>query len=122
MWTVAADHGHFGGRDTRASGARGAQLRARGPRPGPRGAAHQPLHPGSLLEYTTSPAKMATSGRSALLSSTSTGSKSTLENCNPEEDDGQDLWWAIVIRYLRRSITSSGLWAMSVRCAGMRMV
>uniref|UniRef100_G3NRG0 Dynein light intermediate chain n=1 Tax=Gasterosteus aculeatus aculeatus TaxID=481459 RepID=G3NRG0_GASAC len=39
---------------------------------------------------------MATSGRSALLSSTSTGSKSTLENCNPEEDDGQDLWSTIL--------------------------
>uniref|UniRef100_A0A8D0A151 Dynein light intermediate chain n=1 Tax=Sander lucioperca TaxID=283035 RepID=A0A8D0A151_SANLU len=43
-----------------------------------------------------SPAKMATSGRSALLSSTSTGPKSTLENSNPEEDDGQDLWSTIL--------------------------
>uniref|UniRef100_A0A8D0A216 Dynein light intermediate chain n=1 Tax=Sander lucioperca TaxID=283035 RepID=A0A8D0A216_SANLU len=39
---------------------------------------------------------MATSGRSALLSSTSTGPKSTLENSNPEEDDGQDLWSTIL--------------------------
>lgn len=41
---------------------------------------------------------MATSGRSALLSSTYTGLKNTLENSNPEEEDGQDLWWAT--RYL----------------------
>uniref|UniRef100_A0A667XGH9 Dynein light intermediate chain n=1 Tax=Myripristis murdjan TaxID=586833 RepID=A0A667XGH9_9TELE len=39
---------------------------------------------------------MATSGRSALSSSTSTGSKSTLENPNPEDDDGQDLWSTIL--------------------------
>ncbi|KAI3358042.1 hypothetical protein L3Q82_003060 [Scortum barcoo] len=38
---------------------------------------------------------MATSGRSALLSSTSTGARSAAENGNPEEDDGQDLWWAM---------------------------
>uniref|UniRef100_A0A4W6CRY9 Dynein light intermediate chain n=1 Tax=Lates calcarifer TaxID=8187 RepID=A0A4W6CRY9_LATCA len=39
---------------------------------------------------------MATSGRSALLSSTLTGPKSTLENSNPEEDDGQNLWSTIL--------------------------
>ncbi|KAM4539473.1 cytoplasmic dynein 1 light intermediate chain 1 isoform 1-T1 [Odontesthes bonariensis] len=39
---------------------------------------------------------MATAGRSALLSSTSTGPKSTLDNSNPEEDDGQDLWSTIL--------------------------
>uniref|UniRef100_A0A8C3GAZ4 Dynein light intermediate chain n=1 Tax=Cyclopterus lumpus TaxID=8103 RepID=A0A8C3GAZ4_CYCLU len=39
---------------------------------------------------------MATSGRSALLSSTSTGSKNTLDNSNPEDDDGQDLWSTIL--------------------------
>nr|XP_020462504.1 cytoplasmic dynein 1 light intermediate chain 1-like [Monopterus albus] len=39
---------------------------------------------------------MATSGRSALLSSNSTGPKSTLENSNPEEDDGQNLWSTIL--------------------------
>uniref|UniRef100_A0A665WZE8 Dynein light intermediate chain n=1 Tax=Echeneis naucrates TaxID=173247 RepID=A0A665WZE8_ECHNA len=39
---------------------------------------------------------MATSGRSALLSSTSTGAKSALDNSNPEEDDGQDLWSTIL--------------------------
>uniref|UniRef100_A0A8C7ZZG5 Dynein light intermediate chain n=1 Tax=Oryzias sinensis TaxID=183150 RepID=A0A8C7ZZG5_9TELE len=39
---------------------------------------------------------MATSGRSALLSSTSSGPKSTLENSNPEEDDGQNLWSTIL--------------------------
>ncbi|KAF3833792.1 hypothetical protein F7725_024996 [Dissostichus mawsoni] len=39
---------------------------------------------------------MATSGRSALLSSTSTGPKSTLDNSNQEEDDGQDLWSTIL--------------------------
>ncbi|KAM3857863.1 LOW QUALITY PROTEIN: cytoplasmic dynein 1 light intermediate chain 1 [Diretmus argenteus] len=39
---------------------------------------------------------MATSGRSALLSSTSTGLKSTLENPNSEEDDGQNLWSTIL--------------------------
>uniref|UniRef100_A0AAX7UI91 Dynein light intermediate chain n=1 Tax=Astatotilapia calliptera TaxID=8154 RepID=A0AAX7UI91_ASTCA len=43
-----------------------------------------------------SPAKMATSGRSALLSSNSTGPRSTLENSNPEEDDGQNLWSTIL--------------------------
>ncbi|XP_019721639.1 cytoplasmic dynein 1 light intermediate chain 1 isoform X1 [Hippocampus comes] len=37
---------------------------------------------------------MATTGRSALLSSTLTGSKTTLEN--PEEDDGQNLWSTIL--------------------------
>uniref|UniRef100_A0A8D3AJZ1 Dynein light intermediate chain n=1 Tax=Scophthalmus maximus TaxID=52904 RepID=A0A8D3AJZ1_SCOMX len=41
-------------------------------------------------------AKMATSGRSALLSSASAGPKSTLENSNPEEEDGQDLWSTIL--------------------------
>uniref|UniRef100_A0A3Q1IZQ9 Dynein light intermediate chain n=1 Tax=Anabas testudineus TaxID=64144 RepID=A0A3Q1IZQ9_ANATE len=44
----------------------------------------------------TSPAKMATSGRTASLSSTSTGPKSTLESSNPDEDDGQDLWSTIL--------------------------
>uniref|UniRef100_A0A3B5QRJ3 Dynein light intermediate chain n=1 Tax=Xiphophorus maculatus TaxID=8083 RepID=A0A3B5QRJ3_XIPMA len=44
----------------------------------------------------TSPAKMATSGRSALLSSTSAGPKSTLESSNPDEDDGQNLWSTIL--------------------------
>uniref|UniRef100_A0A671YJH1 Dynein light intermediate chain n=1 Tax=Sparus aurata TaxID=8175 RepID=A0A671YJH1_SPAAU len=44
----------------------------------------------------TNPAKMATSGRSALLSSSSTGPKSTLESSNPEEEDGQDLWSTIL--------------------------
>ncbi|TWW65149.1 Cytoplasmic dynein 1 light intermediate chain 2 [Takifugu flavidus] len=39
---------------------------------------------------------MATSGRSALLSSTYTGLKNTLENSNPEEEDGQDLWSTIL--------------------------
>uniref|UniRef100_A0A673CK96 Dynein light intermediate chain n=1 Tax=Sphaeramia orbicularis TaxID=375764 RepID=A0A673CK96_9TELE len=39
---------------------------------------------------------MATSGRSALLSSTSAGPKNTLENSNPEEDDGQNLWSTIL--------------------------
>uniref|UniRef100_A0A8D3DRB1 Dynein light intermediate chain n=1 Tax=Scophthalmus maximus TaxID=52904 RepID=A0A8D3DRB1_SCOMX len=39
---------------------------------------------------------MATSGRSALLSSASAGPKSTLENSNPEEEDGQDLWSTIL--------------------------
>uniref|UniRef100_A0A3Q0SC93 Dynein light intermediate chain n=1 Tax=Amphilophus citrinellus TaxID=61819 RepID=A0A3Q0SC93_AMPCI len=39
---------------------------------------------------------MATSGRSALLSSNSTGPRSTLENSNPEEDDGQNLWSTIL--------------------------
>uniref|UniRef100_A0A3B4BHA7 Dynein light intermediate chain n=1 Tax=Periophthalmus magnuspinnatus TaxID=409849 RepID=A0A3B4BHA7_9GOBI len=39
---------------------------------------------------------MATSGRSALLSSSSTGPKTTLENSNPEEDDGQNLWSTIL--------------------------
>uniref|UniRef100_H2LF35 Dynein light intermediate chain n=1 Tax=Oryzias latipes TaxID=8090 RepID=H2LF35_ORYLA len=39
---------------------------------------------------------MATSGRSALLSSTSSGPKSTLENSNPEEEDGQNLWSTIL--------------------------
>lgn len=69
--------------------------------PRPRRAVHQAtrlatqqLHPGALLRFT-SPAKMATSGRSALLSSTSAGPKSTLESSNPEEEDGQDLWWAM---------------------------
>ncbi|MEQ2214563.1 hypothetical protein XENOCAPTIV_012446, partial [Xenoophorus captivus] len=44
----------------------------------------------------TSPAKMATTGRSALLSSTSSGPKSTLESSNPEEEDGQNLWSTIL--------------------------
>uniref|UniRef100_A0A7N6AP21 Dynein light intermediate chain n=1 Tax=Anabas testudineus TaxID=64144 RepID=A0A7N6AP21_ANATE len=39
---------------------------------------------------------MATSGRTASLSSTSTGPKSTLESSNPDEDDGQDLWSTIL--------------------------
>lgn len=39
---------------------------------------------------------MATAGRSALLSSTPAGPKSTLDSQNPEEDDGQDLWWGDV--------------------------
>uniref|UniRef100_A0A672IVN6 Dynein light intermediate chain n=1 Tax=Salarias fasciatus TaxID=181472 RepID=A0A672IVN6_SALFA len=39
---------------------------------------------------------MATPGRSALLSSTSAGPKSTPESSNPEEDDGQDLWSTIL--------------------------
>lgn len=39
---------------------------------------------------------MATSGRSTLLSSTSTGHNSTLENSNQEEDDGQNLWSTIL--------------------------
>uniref|UniRef100_A0A8C5FNI5 Dynein light intermediate chain n=1 Tax=Gadus morhua TaxID=8049 RepID=A0A8C5FNI5_GADMO len=39
---------------------------------------------------------MATTGRSALLSSTSSGPKSTLENPNPEDDDGQNLWSTIL--------------------------
>uniref|UniRef100_A0A669ES83 Dynein light intermediate chain n=1 Tax=Oreochromis niloticus TaxID=8128 RepID=A0A669ES83_ORENI len=39
---------------------------------------------------------MATSGRSALLSSNSAGSRNTLENSNPEEDDGQNLWSTIL--------------------------
>ncbi|KAM6959410.1 cytoplasmic dynein 1 light intermediate chain 1 [Aplochiton taeniatus] len=39
---------------------------------------------------------MATSGRSTLLSSTSTGHNSTLENPNQEEDDGQNLWSTIL--------------------------
>uniref|UniRef100_A0A3Q2CVA8 Dynein light intermediate chain n=1 Tax=Cyprinodon variegatus TaxID=28743 RepID=A0A3Q2CVA8_CYPVA len=44
----------------------------------------------------TNPAKMATTGRSALLSSTSAGPKSTLESSNPEEEDGQNLWSTIL--------------------------
>ncbi|XP_061738747.1 cytoplasmic dynein 1 light intermediate chain 1 [Nerophis ophidion] len=39
---------------------------------------------------------MATAGRSALLSSALTGSKGALESCNPEEDDGQNLWSTIL--------------------------
>ncbi|XP_038144875.1 cytoplasmic dynein 1 light intermediate chain 1 isoform X2 [Cyprinodon tularosa] len=39
---------------------------------------------------------MATTGRSALLSSTSAGPKSTLESSNPEEEDGQNLWSTIL--------------------------
>uniref|UniRef100_A0A7N8WL05 Dynein light intermediate chain n=1 Tax=Mastacembelus armatus TaxID=205130 RepID=A0A7N8WL05_9TELE len=39
---------------------------------------------------------MATSGRSALLSSNSTGPKSALENSNSDEDDGQNLWSTIL--------------------------
>ncbi|MEQ2170672.1 Cytoplasmic dynein 1 light intermediate chain 1 [Goodea atripinnis] len=39
---------------------------------------------------------MATTGRSALLSSTSSGPKSTLESSNPEEEDGQNLWSTIL--------------------------
>ncbi|XP_037549306.1 cytoplasmic dynein 1 light intermediate chain 1 isoform X2 [Nematolebias whitei] len=39
---------------------------------------------------------MATSGRSALLSSTLAGPKSTAESSNPEEDDGQNLWSTIL--------------------------
>uniref|UniRef100_A0A1A8GNM1 Dynein light intermediate chain n=1 Tax=Nothobranchius korthausae TaxID=1143690 RepID=A0A1A8GNM1_9TELE len=39
---------------------------------------------------------MATSGRSALLSSTLTGAKNTVESSNPEEDDGQNLWSTIL--------------------------
>ncbi|CAK6949556.1 cytoplasmic dynein 1 light intermediate chain 1 isoform X2 [Scomber scombrus] len=77
------------------------QLCADGPRPGPGVHVHQTgvstelLHPGALLGLLA-PAKMATSGRSALLSSTSTGPKSTLESSNLEEDDGQDLWSTIL--------------------------
>ncbi|XP_062343283.1 cytoplasmic dynein 1 light intermediate chain 1 isoform X2 [Osmerus eperlanus] len=39
---------------------------------------------------------MATSGRSTLLSSNSTGHNSTLENQNPEDEDGQNLWSSIL--------------------------
>ncbi|KAF7210707.1 cytoplasmic dynein 1 light intermediate chain 1 [Nothobranchius furzeri] len=39
---------------------------------------------------------MATSGRSASLSSTLTGAKNSVEGSNPEEDDGQNLWSTIL--------------------------
>lgn len=55
---------------------------------------------------------MATSGRSALLSSTYTGLKNTLENSNPEEEDGQDLWWAT--RYL--SCSELGFYLVGKDC------
>lgn len=64
---------------------------------------------------------MATSGRSALSSSTSTGSKSTLENPNPEDDDGQDLWWDKIGQM--SGLYERGFGALGLFCfAGMRMV
>ncbi|TMS18477.1 Cytoplasmic dynein 1 light intermediate chain 1 [Larimichthys crocea] len=60
---------------------------------------------------------MATSGRSALLSSTSSGPKSTLDNSNPEEDDGQDLWWAMC--YLELGEVGSGKTTLVAKLQGV---
>lgn len=76
----------------------------------------------ALILLFANRAKMATSGRSALLSSTSAGPKSILDNQNPEEDEGQDLWWGrrvVRAEFIRGSLSVPGanyrlLWSIVI--------